>query len=138
MRYAVDMASVSHDSCFATGCFMADAAIGIGQDLAMSREEYRHWVMTQPSGRFERVDGVVVAMAPERLSHADRKALVWLALRRAVMEARLPCHVYPDGVIVEVGDSDLEPDVLLRCGDELAGDLIAVPDPLVLVEVLSP
>jgi Uma2 family endonuclease len=116
---------------------MADAPIDVGWDLPMSREEYRRWVMTQPTGRFERVDGVVVAMAPERASHADRKALVGLALRRAVMEAGLPCHVYPDGVIVGVGDNDFEPDALLRCGDELAGDPVAIPDPLVVVEVLS-
>src|SRR5271166_6050064 len=31
----------------------------------MSREEYRAWAEQQPSGRFERVNGVVVAMAPE-------------------------------------------------------------------------
>lgn len=115
---------------------MADRALDAESDLRMPREEYRRWAEAQPSGRFERIDGVVVAMAPERLSHADRKALAWLALRRAV--AGLPCHVYPDGVTVEVDDSDFEPDVVLRCGEALSGDEVAVPDPVVLVEVLSP
>jgi Uma2 family endonuclease len=77
-------------------------------------------------------------MAPEWLDHADRKALAWLALRRAVAAAGLPCHVYPDGVAVEVGESDYEPDAVLRCGDPLPGDAVSVPDPLVVVEVLSP
>jgi Uma2 family endonuclease len=107
-------------------------------DLRMSRDEFRRWTQTQRSGRFERIEGAVVAMAPERASHADRKALAWLALRRAVAAAGLPCHVYPDGMTVEVGDSDFEPDAVLRCGEPLPGDVLAVPDPLVVVEVLSP
>ncbi len=81
---------------------MAEAAIDHEPDLRLSRAEYRRWAEAQPSGRSERIDGLVVAIAPERLNHADRKALVWLALRRAVVEAGLPCHVYPDGVTVGV------------------------------------
>ena len=117
---------------------MVTAATSFGPDLRMSREEYRRWAEQQPSGRFERVEGVVVAMAPERASHADRKALVWLALRQAVATSGLPCHVYPDGMTVEVEDNDFEPDAILRCGDALPGDAIVVPDPVVVVEVLSP
>jgi Uma2 family endonuclease len=117
---------------------MADSAIDLGPDLTMSRADYRRWAEAQPDGRFERIDGVVVAMAPERLSHVDRKALVWLALRQAVAAAGLPCHVYGDGATVEVDDNDFEPDAILRCGDELPGDGVSVPDPLVVVEVLSP
>lgn len=117
---------------------MANIAADPGVDLRMSREEYRRWAEQQPTGHFERIDGVVVAMAPERASHADRKALVWLALRQAVTAIGLPCHVYPDGMTVEVGDNDFEPDVVLHCGERLPGDAIVVPDPLIVVEVLSP
>ena len=104
----------------------------------MTREEYRRWAEAQPDGRFERIDGVVVAMAPERANHADRKALIWLALRWAVADAGLRCHVYPDGMTVEVDDSDFEPDAVVHCGDPLPGDSVSVPEPLVVVEVLSP
>jgi len=48
------------------------------QDLPpgpMSPEAHRRWGAAQPRGRFERIDGFVVAMAPERASHADRRAL---------------------------------------------------------------
>ena len=99
---------------------------------------YRRWAEAQPNGRFERIDGLVVARAPERLSHVHRKALVWLALRRAVAAAGLPCHVYGDGATVEVDDNDCEPEAALRCGDALPGDGVSVPDPIVVVEVLSP
>jgi Uma2 family endonuclease len=104
----------------------------------MTRSEYRAWSESQPSGRFERIDGVVVAMAPERVEHNDRKMQAWLALRRAVREVGLPCHVNGDGMTVEVGDSDYEPDAVLYCGDRLPPGSTTVPSPLVVVDVLSP
>jgi len=117
---------------------MANAAVSPEPERRMSREEYRRWAEQQPAGRFERVEGVVVAMAPERANHSDRKALVWLSLRQAVAAANLPCHVYPDGMTVELDDSDVEPDAILHCGERLPGDAIAVPEPLLVVEVLRP
>jgi Uma2 family endonuclease len=104
----------------------------------MTRSEYRAWAERQPAGRFERIEGVVVAMAPERVEHNDRKMLTWLALRRAVREAGVPCHVVGDGMTVEVGDSDYEPDATLYCGERLEPGSTTVPLPMVIVEVLSP
>ena len=105
---------------------------------SMTREEYRAWVERQPVGSFERIDGVVVAIAPERVEHNDRKMLAWLALRRAIRDADAPCHVQGDGMTVEVGDSDYEPDSVVYCGERLAPGSMTVPEPLIVVEVLSP
>ncbi len=105
---------------------------------SMTREEYRAWVERQPVGRFERIDGVVVAIAPERVEHNDRKMLAWLALRRAIRDADAPCRVQGDGMTVEVGDSDYEPDSVVYCGERLAPGSMTVPEPLIVVEVLSP
>jgi Uma2 family endonuclease len=105
----------------------------------MSREAFLAWADQQPSGRFERIDGIVVAMAPERASHNLRKGAARDALRRAVSEAGLnSCQVFGDGMTVQVENSDFEPDALLRCGARLPANSTQVPDPLVLVEVLSP
>ena len=104
----------------------------------MTRAEYWAWTERQQHGRFERVDGVVVAMAPERVEHNDRKMAAWLALRRAVRNAKVPCHVHGDGMTVEVGDSDYEPDAVLYCGERLAPGSTTVLNPLAVVEVLSP
>ncbi len=46
--------------------------------------------------------------------------------------------MYPDGATIAVDDSDFEPDAVLRCGAPLAEDAVAVLDPLLVVEVLSP
>jgi Uma2 family endonuclease len=51
---------------------------------------------------------------------------------------RLPCEVYTDGMTVEVGESDYEPDAVVHCGGKLPDDAVAVPDPVIIVEVLSP
>lgn len=45
---------------------------------------------------------------------------------------------YTDGMTVEVDDSDHEPDAVVHCGPRLPGDGVAVPTPLIIVEVLSP
>lgn len=117
---------------------MSNAATAYEPAARMSREDYRAWVEQQPAGRFERVNGVVVAMAPERAAHSNRKMGAWLALRGAIRDARLTGHVYGDGMTVEVGDSDYEPDAVVHCGVRLPDDAVAVPDPLIIVEVLSP
>jgi Uma2 family endonuclease len=105
----------------------------------MTREEYRAWTKQQQSHRFERIEGVVVAMAAERAAHNLRKGSARDALRATVQRAGLPSQVFGDGMTIEVGDSDYEPDAVVRCGgDRLPADAMAVPDPLVIVEVLSP
>jgi Uma2 family endonuclease len=108
-------------------------------ETPMTRDEFLAWVEQQPSGRFERIDGVVVAMAPERASHNRRKHVACNALQRAASKAGLiSCEAFADGMTIQVENSDFEPDALLRCGPLLPGDATRVSDPLVVVEVLSP
>jgi Uma2 family endonuclease len=107
--------------------------------LRMSRAEYRRWAVAQPRGRFERVAGEVVAMAPERAAHNRVKARVWRALDAAIRSAGLPCEAFTDGMTVEIGeDHDYVPDAVVNCGDPLPADVVAAPNPVVVVEVLSP
>lgn len=105
----------------------------------LSREEYRRWAEAQPRGRHELVAGEVVAMAPERIEHLRVKAAVWLALRQAIRAAGVPCEALPDGATIEIGnDTDYEPDAVVACGERMAGDKVAVSNPVIVVEVLSP
>ncbi len=107
--------------------------------LILSREEYRRWAEAQRRGRYERVAGEVVAMAPERGAHLRIKAATWLALRQAIAAAGVPCQALPDGATVEVGDdTDYEPDAVVNCGEPMDDDAVAAPNPVVVVEVLSP
>ena len=106
----------------------------------MTVEEFLGWAMAQPDDtRYELVAGEVVAMAPERVVHARRKAEVWLALRDGIKSAGLPGEALPDGMTVKIDDhTAYEPDALVHCGEPLADDAVIVPAPVIVVEVLSP
>jgi Uma2 family endonuclease len=107
-------------------------------DRIYSREEFRLWCERQASGRYERVDGRIVAVAPERGAHLRIKAAVWLALRNAIRAAGVPCQALPDGATIETGESDYEPDAVVNSGTPMADNATAAPNPVIVVEVLSP
>jgi Uma2 family endonuclease len=103
----------------------------------LTADAFIAWAMTR-QGRFELEAGEVVAMAPERLAHARIKGNVYLALR-AALAGRSGCEALPDGAAVRIDNATVyEPDALVRCGEPLPGDVLFVPDPVVVVEVLSP
>lgn len=102
------------------------------------RDAFLAWA-EQRDGRWERHDGVVQAMAPERVNHTRVKYAAWAALKAALREAGLPCEVLGDGVTVEIDErTDYEPDALIICGDRVDGVRTGVTNPVVVVEVLSP
>jgi Uma2 family endonuclease len=100
----------------------------------MSRDEYCAWLREQ-TARYERIDGEVVAMAPERAVHLRLKRDVLLAL---IATCPAGCEVLPDGATVETEDGDYEPDAVVNCGARMADDATVAPNPVVVVEVLSP
>jgi Uma2 family endonuclease len=105
----------------------------------MTVEEFVDWALAQPDGRYELVDGEVVAMAPERAGHARLKARIWRALEDAIAEQSLPCEALPDGITVKIDTrTAYEPDALVHCGDRLPDATVIVPAPVIVVEVLSP
>ena len=102
-------------------------------------DEFIAWALEQPTGRFELSNGIVVAMAPERVSHALAKGQAWLGLRAAIAARALACQAVPDGATVRIDDRTVyEPDALVRCGPQLPADAVEVADPLIVVEVVSP
>jgi Uma2 family endonuclease len=109
------------------------------QDERMTVDQFIDWASAQERGRFELLDGEIVAMSPERVSHNETKQLVWLALREALRSRGLPCKTYGDGLTDPIDDTtSFEPDALVRCGDPLDPEATTVPDPLIVVEVISP
>jgi len=106
----------------------------------MTVDQFLSWAMAQPDGsRNERVAGEVVAMAPERAVRARRKAAVWLALRDSIKVASLPCEALPDGMTVKIDEhTAYEPDAVIHGEEALPDDAVLVPEPVIVVEVLSP
>ncbi len=104
----------------------------------MSVDEFINWAMDQP-GRYELINGVPLAMAPERAIHARVKANVWSILKESISNAGLECEAFPDGMTVRVSDDTAyEPDALVQCGDPLDDDSVEASTPVIVVEVVSP
>lgn len=104
----------------------------------MTVDEFLAWA-EEHSGRHELHDGIVYAMAPERAVHAKVKLAVHVALMNAIRARQLTCYVLPDGMTVRVADDTAyEPDGLVYCGPELPPAAVEVPNPIIVVEVLSP
>ena len=104
----------------------------------MTVEEFLAWAEGQP-GRYELFRGEIYATSPETVGHAESKAAVYAALAAGIRQRHLPCHALPDGVTVRINDETVyEPDALVYCGDKLAPSALEVPNPVVIVEVLSP
>jgi Uma2 family endonuclease len=104
----------------------------------MTVDEFLAWAEGRP-GRYELFRGSVYAMTPERAAHALTKFAVQAALANAIRSRGLPCHMLPDGMTVRVDESTAhEPDALVYCGAPVAPSALEVPNPVVIVEVLSP
>ena len=105
----------------------------------MTVDEFLPWAEGQERGRYELHDGEVIAMAPQRAAHWEVKLNAAVALRGAISAAALNCHAVPDGATVRISArTAFEPDALVYCGDKVAGDSLEVPNPVIVVEVLSP
>ncbi len=101
-------------------------------------DEFLAWTQSQP-GRYELVDGVVIAQAAERAAHAEMKLAVSVALLGAIRKKGAPCFVLPDGMAVRVNKSTVyEPDALVYCGQKLPPDALLLETPIIVVEVISP
>jgi Uma2 family endonuclease len=106
----------------------------------MTVDEYLAWSETQSDlPRTELINGQVVATGPEQVEHTEVKLSAAIALRAAIVRSGLACRALPSGLTVRIDDyTAYEPDALVYCGQELPGDALVVPNPVVIVEVLSP
>jgi Uma2 family endonuclease len=101
-------------------------------------DEFLAWAEGQP-GRRELHDGVPVAMSPERVIHGEVKYRVARALDAAIEKAGVRCRFVLDSAAVRIDSyRSYQPDALVYCGAPLPGDALEVPNPVAVVEVLSP
>jgi Uma2 family endonuclease len=104
----------------------------------MSTAEFLLWAPQQPEG-WELLDGVPTAMSPERVIHGETKYRAARAFEDSIAKARVPCRFVLDSAAVRIDTKNsYQPDLMVYCGEPLAGDAIVVPNPVIVVEVLSP
>ena len=106
----------------------------------MTAAAFLKWSAAQPEGRrHELVAGEPMAMSPERNRHSLVTLDCALALRQAVRVVGVHCTVFGDGATIVIDDATVyEPDVTVQCGGSIDLDAVTVPEPMILVEVLSP
>ncbi|MDX2266077.1 MAG: Uma2 family endonuclease [Hyphomicrobiales bacterium] len=105
----------------------------------MTVDEFLEWSERQQSGRYELEHGQVVTMQAERIEHTEAKLETVIALREAIKKAGLPCSAVTDGATVRISKTTAyEPDALVYCGEKAPRGSLEIPNPVVVVEVLSP
>lgn len=90
-------------------------------------------------GRWELRDGRPVMMAPQRAAHALAKFAAQKALEAGIVRSGPPCRVFPDGMTVRISArTAFEPDALVVCPPPADLNTMEIPNPVLVVEVLSP
>lgn len=105
----------------------------------MTADAFFAWAESWGEGeRYELVNGLAYRLQSEKVSHAETKLAIVIALRDAIRASGLVCRAFPDGVSVRVSDRSVrEPDAMVHCGP-YDGDKMFAPNPIVVVEVISP
>jgi Uma2 family endonuclease len=112
---------------------MADLA-----QIDMDVDAFLSWADGR-DGRWELREGRPVMMAPERAAHALTKYTAQKTLEAAILRAGLPCRMFPDGMTVRISARNaFEPDALVVCPSPPDLNTMEIPNPVVVVEVLSP
>ncbi len=111
---------------------------------AMTADEFLAWAEAYDGDeKLELIDGLIApkytAMAPETLKHHNIKVAVFDTLRLGIKKANLLCEALIDALAVRISEKKtFIPDFAVRCGPALDGRHREIPDPLIVVEVLSP
>ena len=103
----------------------------------MTVEEFIAWA---GDGRWQLVDGEPRAMSPASATHGIIQTNVGYTLTRHLRATGSPCRVVTEPAIVprvRARSNMRVPDLAVTCADVGAG-LIALPDPVLIVEILSP
>ena len=104
----------------------------------MTVDEFLHWAEAQGHGHFELHDGQVIVFPPENAGHWSAKGATYAALHSAINgRDKLPPGS-PWRCCENSERTAFEPDALVYCGEEVARDSLEVPNPVIVVEVLSP
>ena len=91
------------------------------------------------NGKWKLIDGAPVAMSPERVAHGDMKYRVARALDEAIARAKKPCRFVLDSAAVRIdANNSYQPDAMVYCGEPVSRDALFIPNPVIVVEVLSP
>jgi len=107
---------------------------------ALTVDDYLAWAAAQPEAkRTELINGQIVFMSPEQVQHNRLKKRIVYALEREIDRIGIEAEAFTDGVTIPIDThTAYEPDASVRLGPPLPGPDMKVPDPVIVVEVISP
>lgn len=103
-------------------------------------DEFIDWPGDGVHKKFQLVDGVIRAMSPASTTHGALQANVAILIGNCLKKKKSPCMVFTEPAVATRIRADVNmrvPDVGVTCSPTEAGQ-IALPDPVLLVEILSP
>lgn len=106
----------------------------------MTVDEYLAWATSlRETKPMCLVGGHVMIMSPQTAKHRAAKMRIARMLEREISQINGSWIVEPDGATVRVDRyTAYEPDALVYRGARLAPNSLEVPEPVIIVEVLSP
>jgi Uma2 family endonuclease len=106
---------------------------------SLNVDQFLAWSVQQEEGKYELVDGVVIMQQSPQWVHSKVKLAITLALHEAVRKTGAACYVAVGGPTVRVAERvAFIPDALVAALPEPAPDSLEIPNPVIVVEVLSP
>jgi Uma2 family endonuclease len=105
----------------------------------MTVDEFLTWAVRQDEGRYELFDGQVIKQAPQNWGHVETRGNVYRALLGALARAGTSFFAAPSGMTVRISNATaFEPDALVALLPFPDDDALEIPNPVLVVEVLSP
>ncbi len=105
----------------------------------MTVDEFLAWAVRQEKGRYELFKGQVVMQQPQTWRHAELRVQIYNLLVAAIERSCVPYFAGPDGMTVRIGEDEaFEPDALVAPLPRPEGLDLEIPNPVLVVEVLSP
>ena len=86
-------------------------------------------------------NGIPVVAQAQTVRHSERKVRIFNQIERGIAAAGLPCRPLMEMLVPIEGlqsGRGYEPDVLVQCGEAPSPEAIIIPDPLIVIEVVSP
>lgn len=110
------------------------------QKQQLTYDEFLAWCLRQERERYEYVDGEIVSLPSEGLGHNLAKLELVRALQDACEAAGFSGTVCTDGMQIRTrgGRRGREPDASVSATPMMDRTAQVVPDPLIVVEVVSP
>jgi Uma2 family endonuclease len=106
---------------------------------SLNVDAFLAWAEREEQGKYELIGGVVVMQQSQQWGHSKAKAAVYVAMLQAIDQSGLPYYVAIDGPTVRIDNhTAFVPDVLVAALPEQALDSLEIPNPVIVVEVLSP